>query len=149
LNTQGLRHVMGTMTGNDDDQDGERPSLLLDLAPDQIPPLVAVRQWAARTLPYTEPDFMSDVQLVATELVTNAYDHAGGAVRVRLSYEPAVRRLLVEVDDATTDPPVRREPNPRAPRGRGLQLVEGLAKVWGCRLRPDGGKTVWALLTGA
>ncbi|MTD57216.1 ATPase [Amycolatopsis sp. RM579] len=116
----------------------------LDLTPGQLPPLVAVRQWAARVLPVSEPDLITDVQLVATELVTNAFDHAGGAVRVRLGYEPG--RMVVEVDDPSDEPPRRSAAGPRALRGRGLMLVEGIATAWGTRTRPGGGKTVWATL---
>ncbi|TNC27057.1 ATP-binding protein [Amycolatopsis alkalitolerans] len=126
----------------------ETPSLLLDLTPDHRPPLVAVRRWAAQTLPRAAPRFVSDAQLVATELVTNAYDHAGGALGIRLAYEPGRGRLLVEVDDASDEPPERRESGVTDLRGRGLMLVGRLAEVWGSRARPGGGKTVWAVLTG-
>jgi hypothetical protein len=146
LTGQGLERVMGTMSGND--LDGQEPSPSLEFAPGQVPPLVAVRQWAARALPPTEPDFVSDVQLVATELVTNAYDHAGGADRIRLSYDGATGRLLVEVDDGSSEPPVRRDSGITGFRGRGLLLVDALAKAWGSCPRSDGGKTVWAVLTG-
>ncbi|WP_236791446.1 ATP-binding protein [Amycolatopsis sp. GM8] len=120
--------------------------LQLDLAPGQVPPLVSVRRWAAHTLPVGRPRLVADVQLVATELVTNAFDHAGGAVGIRLAYEPARGRLIVEVDDPSDEPPKRRSAGVSAFRGRGLVLVEGIATAWGCRARPGGGKTVWALL---
>ncbi|GAB2966319.1 ATP-binding protein [Amycolatopsis acidiphila] len=130
------------MSGNNSGEDA--PALLLDLAPDHVPPLVEVRQWAARTLPPAGPDFVSDVQLVATELVSNAYEHAGGARRVRLGYDKDTGRLLVEVEDGSSDPPVRQEAG--GFRGRGLALVDALAHAWGSRPRAGGGKTVWAVL---
>jgi anti-sigma regulatory factor (Ser/Thr protein kinase) len=133
---------MGTMSGSH--SDGTGPSSVLELTPDHLPPLVAVRQWAARSLPPAPRDFVADAQLVATELVTNAYDHGGGADRIRLSY--AHGRLLVEVDDGSHRPPVYR-PDSRT-RGRGLVLVDALAQEWGSRPRAGGGKTVWAVLTG-
>lgn len=132
---------MGTMSGSNLDGTGSSPAL--ELTPDHVPPLSAVRQWAARTLPPAPPDFVPDAQLVATELVTNAYDHAGGAHRIRLAYGDG--RLLIEVDDGSDDPPAHRADS--AIRGRGLVLVDALATDWGTRPRAGGGKTVWAVLT--
>ena len=49
------------------------------------PPLSALRGWL-RGLLADEPDeVLIDVELVATELVTNAYEHAGRLLAVRVS----------------------------------------------------------------
>lgn len=78
--------------------------------------------------------------LLASELVTNALLHAGGAVHVEVSRTPGAVR--VEVHDAGHGAPIVRDASERAESGRGLALVDALAAAWGvspCRH----GKTVW------
>jgi hypothetical protein len=53
--------------------------------------------------------------------------------------------LLVFVDDANPEGPVRTERPDDAESGRGLGLVEALSKAWGWT-RTAGGKRVWARL---
>ncbi|MEU0508113.1 ATP-binding protein [Amycolatopsis sp. NPDC006125] len=118
-------------------------ALVLDL-PHTVPPLVRVRQWVAAELSDLGDDRVVAVQLIATELITNVYDHGGGTGRIRLSRD--ANRMLVEVDDGSPSPPVLGDGDPRAVRGRGLVLVDKLALSWGYRPRADGGKTVWALV---
>jgi anti-sigma regulatory factor (Ser/Thr protein kinase) len=79
--------------------------------------------------------------LVANELVSNVVDHAGTpfAVTVTLTGE-AVR---IEVEDGSDSPPVVRPRDVHAVRGRGLQLIEALARDW-TYVRTAGGKTVCA-----
>jgi serine phosphatase RsbU (regulator of sigma subunit)/anti-sigma regulatory factor (Ser/Thr protein kinase) len=87
-----------------------------------------------------------DLELIASEVVTNALIHAGSEVDLRLREYPDHIRL--EVRDSDTTPPVpssismSEEERPQAEHGRGLVIVEGLASVWGSS--PSGrGKTVW------
>ena len=79
-------------------------------------------------------------ELLATELVTNVVCHTGSDVTVRV--RPGSRCLRVEVDDASTHPPVLRPRDPLEPSGNGMRLVADLATRWGTQLRDDG-KTVW------
>jgi GAF domain-containing protein len=87
-----------------------------------------------------------DLQLIVSELVTNALIHAGSDVELRLrAFSGHVR---VEVRDSASSPPV---PSPfsvsdegmaQAEHGRGLMLVGALARRW--NTAPNGrGKTVW------
>ncbi|MEV5301181.1 ATP-binding protein [Amycolatopsis methanolica] len=123
------------------------PPLTLDLEPDSVPPLVAVRQWAARALSDLGEDHLVAVQLIATELLTNAYEHAGGAHQLRLRRDREPCRIVIEVDDGSTvHPAVVREADPRAPGGRGLAIMDKLSDDWGSGPRPGGGKTVWATI---
>lgn len=82
--------------------------------------------------------------LVVTELVSNAIRH-GEDITLCLHLD-GDRALTVEVWDSSPQPPVRRDPGPYDPRGRGLQLVDAYADVWGFRDRHDRGKIVWARL---
>lgn len=72
-----------------------------------------------------DEDFVMDVALVATELVSNAYDHAEGPRNIRLSRDSLVR---VEVDDGS---PQREVVVGRSTlgdtRGRGLTIVENIS----------------------
>lgn len=122
---------------------GEHSQLRLDLDSYAVPALVEVRRWAAEAMADLGEDHLSAVQLVATELLTNTYDHAPGARQLRLRRERHPCRLRIEVDDDSPRPPTLAEHLDSA-RGRGLMLVDKLASEWGSDPLPGGGKTVWA-----
>jgi anti-sigma regulatory factor (Ser/Thr protein kinase) len=85
-------------------------------------------------------------QLIASELVSNAVEHAGTAVDFRL-----VRTwygLCIAVRDGDPHPPVTSESRPGeqpSTRGRGLAIVSRTAYRWGC-LIGTADKIVWAML---
>ncbi|WP_225847489.1 SpoIIE family protein phosphatase [Streptomyces sp. HPF1205] len=87
-----------------------------------------------------------DLELITSELVTNALIHAGSDVDLRLRVHGD--RVRLEVRDSDSDPPVptayslTEEGSARAEHGRGLFLVDALARTW--NTSPSGrGKTVW------
>ena len=84
-----------------------------------------------------------DVELVVTELVTNAVLHApAGLVRLRVvPLEDAVR---VEVEDTGHGMPVAVRESTEAMTGRGLALVAALSRAWGVEGGREGHKVVWA-----
>lgn len=84
-----------------------------------------------------------DVELVVSELVANAVEHAGGVRSIALTALNGCVR--VEVSDGDPTPPTLRMADPTQPRGRGLQLVAAVSQDWGVR-PADGGKVVWAEL---
>ncbi|MDS0135904.1 MULTISPECIES: ATP-binding protein [unclassified Amycolatopsis] len=116
----------------------------LDLRGTTAPVLVQVRRWASRTLTQVDDAHLGDVLLVATELVTNAYDHSQGPLQIRMSHTPTPCRVRIEVDDSSPDQPVVAAPSPQRLGGRGMQIVDKLAETWGVLAHPAGGKTVWA-----
>lgn len=79
--------------------------------------------------------------LVVTELLSNAIEHGRGPVSLSIELGDAL--VHVEVRDAAPEHPRRRPPDPRRPRGRGLQLVEGVSAQWGWT-NDSAGKVVWA-----
>jgi hypothetical protein len=84
-------------------------------------------------------------QLIASELVSNAVEHAGTAVEFRL-----VRTwygLCIAVRDGDPHPPAAPAPVSGRPslRGRGLAIVARTASRWGC-LIGTADKVVWAML---
>ncbi|MBL1101819.1 SpoIIE family protein phosphatase [Streptomyces coffeae] len=94
---------------------------------------------------------LDNLELLATEVVTNALIHAHSDVDLRLREYPD--RLRVEVRDSDPHPPVPTEiltagetDNQEAESGRGLLIVDALAADWGSS--PAGrGKTTWFELT--
>lgn len=105
------------------------------------------REWALTGLTET-------AKLLTSELVTNAI-RASERLRIRadLAIVPVVRiwlasdqiSLVIHVWDGHEDVPVRRDVGPDDECGRGLMLVESLAKEWGTYRKADG-KVVWALI---
>jgi anti-sigma regulatory factor (Ser/Thr protein kinase) len=121
------------------------------------------RRWVRHELqgggdpPSTVTDTVADtVELLLTEVVTNAVVHASSGSTVRLRLGP--ERVCVEVKDRSASP-LRLAAEPAEPTGpgvpapgddlastaqggRGLQLLESLAQQWGWR-KVAGGKVVW------
>ncbi len=79
------------------------------------------------------------VELLVSELVTNALRYGEGEIRLRLLLD---RTLVCEVWDAGLVQPRRRRAGDTDEGGRGLQLVGLLSASWGSRRTPRG-KTVW------
>ncbi|MEU3410261.1 ATP-binding protein [Streptomyces sp. NPDC006658] len=79
-------------------------------------------------------DLSDSLQLIASEVVTNALIHAGSDVDVRLrAFDDHVR---LEVRDSRSNPPVpsplalSEEDNADAEHGRGLLIVDALGGAW-------------------
>jgi anti-sigma regulatory factor (Ser/Thr protein kinase) len=132
----------------DSADDADPAAWALDLRDLEVPALVRVRRWAARTLSALDDTHLGDVMLVATELVTNAYDHGDGPRWVRMSHTPKPCQVLIEVEDSCPAHPAVVRPEDTEPHGRGMLIVDKLAEAWGVREHPaDGGKTVWARIS--
>lgn len=133
------------------DQAFARPPYLRDelrLAPTPTAP-AAARRFVGEVLQYwrlalPDQDVIARAQLLADELVTNAVVHARTAVRLRIMLRGD--RLHISVQDGS--PRLLRlvPPDPDGDGGRGLRLVEQVARAWGVHRRPDGGKVVWCIL---
>lgn len=103
------------------------------------------------------PALVDDIELIVSELVTNAIK-ATGAVPQHAPYPELYDRLeviclgiylradevLIEVWDPRQEPPRPRAALPEDEGGRGLLLVESLATAWGTRWPKTGGKIVYA-----
>lgn len=107
------------------------------------------------------PGLVEDVELLASELATNAILHAGGEIDLVLERCGGGVRVLVRDGRPDLVPARRTSPLPRRAEesldelarkvfegtttGRGLLLVEAFADAWGVDLAP-GCKEVWAEL---
>ncbi|MFD0206152.1 MULTISPECIES: ATP-binding protein [Saccharothrix] len=105
--------------------------------PNELLGLVAV------TFPGTGHDRLVDIQVVAAQLVGNAYRHAGAPRRLRLRRVVEHDVVRVEVEDGSPSklPVLGRVDTPED--GRGLVMVNRLSVNWGHESRSDR-KTVWA-----
>ena len=86
---------------------------------------------------------LEDAGLVVSELVTNSVKAGASEIEVGLAIHHDHIRLAV-ADDAAGEPAVR-SPSPHATGGRGLHIIEQLARRWGTVPTPSG-KQVWAEL---
>jgi anti-anti-sigma regulatory factor len=90
------------------------------------------------------PHLVGPACVVISELVTNAVQHAGTTMTVRLALRG--RHLHIAVRDGSVAQPMLLRPAVTDPTGgRGLQLVASTAAHWGV-LPSDDGKVVWAAL---
>lgn len=86
-------------------------------------------------------DSSDAVELLVSELATNAVKHAHGA-RMRVRVLDHGLRLRVEVSDDSVSLPVPRRATAGAENGRGLAIIDALAVDAGCDVTV-GGKTTW------
>jgi signal transduction histidine kinase/DNA-binding response OmpR family regulator len=96
---------------------------------------VQLRAWDLPAL------MVADLELVASELITNAVVHGGPPSEVRLYRSP--EEIVIEVHDSSSARPRRRRPRDDRAGGRGLGIVQRLTDRWG--VKPlSRGKAVWA-----
>ncbi|MET9663022.1 ATP-binding protein [Streptomyces sp. NPDC006510] len=116
----------------------------------------AARRYVARVLTEwglaTDTDFADSIQLIVSELATNAVQHTFGqspnfTVDLRLERE---EQLHLGVTDSHPRWPRRLPAAVQQDNGRGMVIIRTLAKECGGRLTvtptADGGKTVWIAL---
>lgn len=119
-----------------------RPDLLhLDLPFDGSAARLA-RRTVRENLAGSPSETAADIELIVSELVTNAVLHGAAPVALILRTAPGV--ISIEVCDGSPGQPAIPTEDTRRPHaGRGLMIVDGLSDHWGWRLQPPG-KCVWA-----
>ncbi|MEV6009512.1 ATP-binding protein [Streptomyces sp. NPDC051976] len=90
-------------------------------------------------------DLSYDIQLVLSELLSNAIVHGSGPLSVAVQRDNDL--FIVEVFDAHRDMPVESVPGPDDESKRGLAVVKAVAYSHGCERYPRG-KRCWAVLRG-
>jgi PAS domain S-box-containing protein len=108
---------------------------------DAVPRMVRhTRELARQTLDtWGLTELIDTVELLVSELVTNALRHGAGDIGLRLI---RANSLLCEVRDNGHELPALRHAEVTDENGRGLQLVTALAERWGTQRTPTG-KVVW------
>jgi signal transduction histidine kinase len=94
--------------------------------------------------PPISPELYDDVELVVSELVTNAVRASSPTVLVTI--ESTGGKVVVRVADQADGWPEQREAGIHDPGGRGLPLVSAVSQSWGVRMAATG-KVVWAELS--
>jgi anti-sigma regulatory factor (Ser/Thr protein kinase) len=110
----------------------------------QLANVARARAWAADELRghhQVQDRLVSDVELVVSELMTNAI--TAGATRVSIELRAHPEGVLVSVDDDAGGQLAIRPPSLTIPGGRGLPIVAALSTQWGVETRSPG-KRVWA-----
>jgi anti-sigma regulatory factor (Ser/Thr protein kinase) len=106
----------------------------------------AARDALAADLAVAYPDppdqAAADAAIIVSELVTNAV--RAGAEQIDVDYVFNEHDLLISVSDDAPGLPTRRNAGFLDTTGRGLQLVEALAKTWRTVPRGTSGKSVHA-----
>ncbi|MCX5113245.1 ATP-binding protein [Streptomyces sp. NBC_00378] len=133
--------------------DHQEANLTLPSEPVSVP---AARRYVARVLTEwglaTGTDFADSIQLIVSELATNAVQHTFGqsptfTVDLRLERE---EQLHLGVTDSHPRWPRRLPAAVQQDNGRGMVIIRCLAKECGGRLTvtptAEGGKTVWIAL---
>ncbi len=114
------------------------PNARHQLRADAVTPAQA-RTIVRRMIAGWDPDDVKLVELLTSEVVTNAVLHAATEILLAVHEDGATVR--VEVSDAGTRMPhIRDDPDVG---GYGLGIVEGLAARGGVEPLPSAGKTVW------
>jgi anti-sigma regulatory factor (Ser/Thr protein kinase) len=92
-------------------------------------------------------DYIEDAEMVTSEIMTNAVQHADAqTIGLELTSLAGSGAVAIVVTDPSPLPPVRHYLGPDAECGRGLDIVAALSSRWGWR--PEGsGKAVFAILT--
>jgi anti-sigma regulatory factor (Ser/Thr protein kinase) len=126
------------------------PPLIAIVLP-SIPESVRVARLQVRTVLgfHGLTDYAEDAEIITSELVTNAVQHACGdgtetiGVTLARAWDPTT--VTVAVSDSSSDGPILCDTPTGGERGRGLQIVEALSALWGWRQK-EGGKAVFAVL---
>lgn len=84
---------------------------------------------------------VSTVELLTSEVVTNAILHARSGPQLAVELQDNLVRVAVR--DFSPELPVRRLGHPDDPSGRGVVIIEELASDWGVDLERNGAKRVW------
>ena len=103
----------------------------------------AARDFVRAVLDAWDCDDPHEIALLLTsEVVSNAVLHAATRLALDVGWDEDAGVLRIEVRDGSPDLPEIRVPAPDATGGRGILLLERLARRWGARPEAEG-KVVW------
>jgi anti-sigma regulatory factor (Ser/Thr protein kinase) len=133
----------------DPDGDAAEPPLDAEAqVPHRVDSIPATRAFLGRLLNgWNVSDLViEEASLLTTELMSNAVEHGTGVVHLEISVHDGL--LRVGVHDEGVDVPVKRDASTTRLEGRGIWLVQSIARDWGSDSSGvEPGKTVWFELT--
>ena len=103
----------------------------------------ARQQVAAALHDWGYDGLLETARLLTSELVTNAVLHA--RTEMTVTVEDTEHGVRVSVTDSSPVPPSLRHHSTTATTGRGIRMLDQLAREWSVD-EDDGGKTVWFTL---
>jgi anti-anti-sigma factor len=118
-----------------------------ELPPDPDSAAVARRFVTDTCAAWDVAELADDACLITSELVENAVLHGKSAAQLRLELRRGVLTIAVRDDDPAK--PERRAVGLRPTGGRGVFIVDAIARAWGYAPTWAGGKVVWAVLADA
>lgn len=123
-------------------RDGSQHSRVFLPVPEGVP---AARGFVTGILErWCERDLLEDAALLTSELATNAVLHATSPFRV--SVDRSIGVVCIAIQDLGAGRAEQASPAMDTDSGgRGLAIIESVARRWGCDFLPDG-KVVWAEL---
>ena len=111
--------------------------------PGELNSVGAARRFVREELAAESPAVIDAAALIVSELVTNAVLHATSHFDITVRTAPSEVRL--DVTDWGPGDPAMRSEEATALGGRGLRIVNELARKWGWN-REGPAKTVWAVI---
>ena len=103
------------------------------------------RRHIAQVFNDVDTDTRETLQVLTSEVVTNAIRHGGDDIVLSTILTSGEARI--EVLDTSPETPQLGSPTSDAESGRGLVLLDALARAWGVRRVPGrSGKVVWFTL---
>jgi anti-sigma regulatory factor (Ser/Thr protein kinase) len=91
-------------------------------------------------------EYVDAVELIASELMTNAIVHGHPPLRLQISLSDEGDIVVAMCDHGAQRPARRDHVVATQPGGYGLKLVEANASSWGYRAIDGGAKEVWAVV---
>ena len=107
--------------------------------------VAAARRFVSGVLGRSSAGIRQRVELLVSELATNAVKHAQSEFEVVV--DESDRQVHIEVTDRGSGVPRKKFPAPEETTGRGLLIVASLSDDWGIVEHPCG-KSVWFRLSG-
>ena len=92
--------------------------------------------------PYLPAPKLDTIELLTSEVVTNAVVHAASSPIVEVTAESGTVRISVQ-DQNPAWPMPTRDVAEDATSGRGMVLVDVMADAWGVERLADDGKRIW------
>lgn len=125
---------------------GDEEAMVLELPPQRRSVAVG-RHWVVRVAAAAGVTGMANqvVELLASELLSNAVLHGTRPAPDRpilIEFGLGDGVVRVQVTDNVVAPPMVLHPEPIAPAGRGMAIVDAMAHRWGVE-EAEVGKTVW------